>query len=54
VADRRLGAYVAFSVAGAAAAAGVSLLVWPTKSGAELSASARANGVALTYRPARN
>lgn len=51
VADRRLGAYIAFGVAGVAAGAGVSLLLWPTKTGGELSASARPSGVALTWRP---
>lgn len=51
VADRRIGAYIAFGVAGVAAGVGVLLLVGPTKSGGELSASARPSGVALTWRP---
>lgn len=50
VADRRLGAYVAFGLAGAAAAAGVTLLVWPTESGAELRASTSSDGISLSYR----
>jgi hypothetical protein len=51
VSDRRLGAYVAFGVAGAAAAAGITLLVWPSDSGAELRANASSQGISLRYRP---
>jgi hypothetical protein len=51
VSERRRYAYVAFGVAGAAAATGVTILLWPTKSRAELSASIRPSGITLTYRP---
>jgi hypothetical protein len=52
VADRRLGAYIAFGIAGIAAGSGIVLLAWPDDSGGELSAGVQSNGVSLTWRPA--
>lgn len=51
VSGRRTAGLIAFGVAAGAAATGVTLLLWQPGTRAELSASARSNGVILTYRP---
>ncbi len=49
VAGRQLAAAVSFGVAGAAAAAGLTLLLWPDESGAGLSATASPSSVSIGF-----